>query len=34
MGTIYLDVDIRSSKVQGDCHFTVRCSKLVILHIF
>uniref|UniRef100_A0A915E1M9 Peptidase M3A/M3B catalytic domain-containing protein n=1 Tax=Ditylenchus dipsaci TaxID=166011 RepID=A0A915E1M9_9BILA len=29
LGTIYLDMDIRSTKVQGDCHFTVRCSKLM-----
>lgn len=24
-----MDVDSRRSKVQGDCHFTVRCSKLL-----
>jgi len=29
LGTIFLDLDSRPSKVQGDCHFTIRCSKLV-----
>ncbi|KAI6192015.1 Mitochondrial intermediate peptidase [Aphelenchoides bicaudatus] len=29
LGTIYVDVDSRKNKVQGDCHFTVRCSKLL-----
>uniref|UniRef100_A0A9J2PAY9 COP9 signalosome complex subunit 6 n=1 Tax=Ascaris lumbricoides TaxID=6252 RepID=A0A9J2PAY9_ASCLU len=27
MGVIYLDIESRSSKNIGDCHFTVRCSK-------
>ncbi|KAI6232043.1 Peptidase family M3 containing protein [Aphelenchoides besseyi] len=30
LGTIYMDVESRKTKVQGDCHFTVRCSKLVL----
>ncbi|KAI6173195.1 COP9 signalosome complex subunit 6 [Aphelenchoides besseyi] len=29
LGTIYMDVESRKTKVQGDCHFTVRCSKLL-----
>ncbi|KAI6225444.1 Mitochondrial intermediate peptidase [Aphelenchoides fujianensis] len=29
LGTVYLDVESRKSKVQGVCHFTVRCSKLL-----
>jgi Zn-dependent oligopeptidase len=31
LGTIFVDFDTRKSKQQGDCHFTVRCSKLVLL---
>nr|CAD2185171.1 unnamed protein product [Meloidogyne enterolobii] len=27
LGLIYIDIDQRDSKLQGDCHFTVRCSK-------
>ncbi|PIO54893.1 hypothetical protein TELCIR_23732, partial [Teladorsagia circumcincta] len=27
LGTVYLDIDRRSTKAVGDCHFTVRCSK-------
>ncbi|MFH4974227.1 hypothetical protein AB6A40_000936 [Gnathostoma spinigerum] len=29
LGDIYLDIDRRTSKVLGDCHFTVRCAKLL-----
>uniref|UniRef100_A0A1I8B330 Peptidase_M3 domain-containing protein n=1 Tax=Meloidogyne hapla TaxID=6305 RepID=A0A1I8B330_MELHA len=27
LGVIFIDIDERASKLQGDCHFTVRCSK-------
>ncbi|KAL6737175.1 hypothetical protein Aduo_010842 [Ancylostoma duodenale] len=27
LGTVYLDIDRRTMKAVGDCHFTVRCSK-------
>uniref|UniRef100_A0A914ZDC6 Peptidase M3A/M3B catalytic domain-containing protein n=1 Tax=Panagrolaimus superbus TaxID=310955 RepID=A0A914ZDC6_9BILA len=27
LGTIFVDVDNRDSKLTGDCHYTVRCSK-------
>ncbi|PIO62010.1 peptidase family M3 [Teladorsagia circumcincta] len=30
LGTVYLDIDRRSTKAVGDCHFTVRCSKQVL----
>uniref|UniRef100_A0A1I7SLY1 Peptidase_M3 domain-containing protein n=2 Tax=Bursaphelenchus xylophilus TaxID=6326 RepID=A0A1I7SLY1_BURXY len=29
LGTIYIDAERRKSKNIGDCHFTVRCSKLL-----
>ncbi|WKY06623.1 hypothetical protein Q1695_006646 [Nippostrongylus brasiliensis] len=29
LGTIYLDIERRETKAVGDCHFTVRCSKLL-----
>ncbi|KAH7729029.1 Peptidase family M3 containing protein [Aphelenchoides avenae] len=29
LGTIYIDFDSRPTKTAGDCHFTVRCSKLL-----
>ncbi|KAL3125373.1 hypothetical protein niasHT_000963 [Heterodera trifolii] len=29
LGSVFLDIDARQSKVQGDCHFTIRCSKLL-----
>uniref|UniRef100_A0A914HYA8 Peptidase M3A/M3B catalytic domain-containing protein n=1 Tax=Globodera rostochiensis TaxID=31243 RepID=A0A914HYA8_GLORO len=29
LGSIFLDIDARPSKIQGDCHFTIRCSKLL-----
>ncbi|CAD6192735.1 unnamed protein product [Caenorhabditis auriculariae] len=29
LGTIYLDVSIRPEKAHSDCHYTVRCSKLL-----
>ncbi|KAF7624806.1 Peptidase_M3 domain-containing protein [Meloidogyne graminicola] len=29
LGDIFIDVDARPSKLQGDCHFTIRCSKLL-----
>lgn len=31
LGTVYLDIDRRPTKAVGDCHFTVRCSKQVII---
>jgi len=27
LGTIYIDLDNRPSKLTGDCHYTVRCAK-------
>uniref|UniRef100_A0AC34Q9X7 Peptidase M3A/M3B catalytic domain-containing protein n=1 Tax=Panagrolaimus sp. JU765 TaxID=591449 RepID=A0AC34Q9X7_9BILA len=27
LGTIYIDLDDRQSKVSGDCHYTIRCAK-------
>ncbi|KAL3106165.1 hypothetical protein niasHT_016852 [Heterodera trifolii] len=29
LGSVFLDIDARQSKVQGDCHFTIRCSKML-----
>ncbi|EGT48005.1 hypothetical protein CAEBREN_02102 [Caenorhabditis brenneri] len=29
LGVIYIDSSIRSEKAVGDCHYTVRCSKLL-----
>ncbi|CAI5447102.1 unnamed protein product [Caenorhabditis angaria] len=29
LGTIYVDTSIRPEKAVGDCHYTVRCSKLL-----
>uniref|UniRef100_A0A914EAW4 Peptidase M3A/M3B catalytic domain-containing protein n=1 Tax=Acrobeloides nanus TaxID=290746 RepID=A0A914EAW4_9BILA len=29
LGVIFIDTDYRPSKTMGDCHYTVRCSKLL-----